>query len=79
MFDKGYMKLVTILSIAAAFCAGVARILHLYMLPANNMNTTILFLTGGLVQVFWFVPTIRDWGKARDLMGIFGTTSLVLI
>lgn len=72
------MKAVTILWISDAFSAGVTGALHLKMLPANNTNTTVLFLIGGLVQVFWIVPTIRDWGKVWDLVGIFGTTSLVL-
>lgn len=73
------MKLITILSIAAAFCTGLAGILHLYMLPANNTNTTILFLIGGLAQVFWIVPTVRNRGKIWDLVGIFGTASFALI
>lgn len=68
-----------ILSIAAAICTGLAGILHLYMLPSNNTNSTILFLIGGLAQVFWIVPTIRRWGKKWDLVGIFGTAAFVLI
>jgi hypothetical protein len=68
-----------ILSIAAAFCTGLAGILHLYMLPSNNTNSTILFLIGGLAQVFWIVPTIRRWGKMWDLVGIAGTATFVVI
>jgi hypothetical protein len=73
------MRLIMILSIAAAICTGLAGILHLYMLPSNNTNSTILFLIGGLAQVFWIVPTIRRWGKKWDLVGIFGTAAFVLI
>jgi hypothetical protein len=73
------MKLITVLSVAAAFCTGLAGILHLYMLPSNNTNSTILFLIGGLAQVFWIVPTIRRWGKMWDLIGIFGTATFVVI
>jgi hypothetical protein len=49
------------------------------MLPLNNTNSTILFLIGGLAQVFWIVPTIRRWGKKWDLVGIFGTAAFVLV
>jgi hypothetical protein len=49
------------------------------MLPSNNTNSTILFLIGGLAQVFWIVPTIRRWGKMWDLIGIFGTATFVVI
>ncbi|TVP41066.1 hypothetical protein [Candidatus Nitrosocosmicus arcticus] len=73
------MKLITILSIAAAICTGLAGIFHLNMLPSNNTNSTILFLIGGLAQVFWIVPTVRRWGKIWDFMGIFGTAAFVLI
>ena len=73
------MNLIMILSIAAAFCTGLAGILHLYMLPSNNTNSTILFLIGGLAQVFWIVPTIRRWGKIWDLVGIVGTATFVVI
>jgi hypothetical protein len=68
-----------VLSIAAAFCTGLAGIFHLYMLPSNNTNSTILFLIGGLAQVFWIVPTIRRWGKMWDLIGIVGTATFVVI
>jgi hypothetical protein len=49
------------------------------MLPSNNTNSTILFLIGGLAQVFWIVPTIRRWGKIWDLVGIVGTATFVVI
>jgi hypothetical protein len=68
-----------VLSIAAAFCTALAGILHLYMLPSNYTNSTILFLIGGLAQVFWIVPTIRRWGKMWDLIGIVGTATFVAI
>jgi len=73
------MKLITILSVAAAICTGLAGIFHLNMLPSNNTNSTILFLIGGLAQVFWIVPTVRRWGKIWDFIGIFGTVAFVLI
>ncbi len=73
------MNIIFIISIAAAVCTGIAGILHLTMLPSFNTNATILFLVGGLAQVFWIIPTVRNWGKIWDYIGIAGTTALVLI
>ena len=73
------MNKILLISIAAAICTGIAGILHLNMLPTNNTNSTILFLVGGLAQVFWIVPTVRNWGKIWDYIGIAGTFAFVLI
>jgi len=73
------MNKILLISIAAAICTGIAGILHLNMLPTNNTNSTILFLVGGLAQVFWIVPTVRNWGKICDYIGIAGTFAFVLI
>ena len=73
------MNEILLISIAAAICTGIAGILHLNMLPTNNTNSTILFLVGGLAQVFWIVPTVRNWGKIWDYIGIAGTSAFVLI
>ena len=73
------MNKILLISIAAAICTGIAGILHLNMLPTNNTNSTILFLVGGLAQVFWIVPTVRNWGKIWDYIGIAGTFAFVPI
>jgi hypothetical protein len=67
---------------AAAGSPLIAGILHL-SLVANaidrNFNTGILFLIGGLAQVFWVLPTIRGWNKVWYYVGIGGTLTLILI
>lgn len=68
-----------IIAIAAAACTVIAGGLHLSMVPSFNINSTILFLVGGLAQLFWAVPTIRRWGKTWDAIGIVGTASFLLI
>lgn len=73
------MKLILIISIAAAICTGVAGILHLSMVPSPSTNTTILFLVGGIAQVFWVIPTVKQWGKTWDVIGIGGTLIFILI
>lgn len=73
------MNKINILAISAAVCTGIAGILHLSMLPAFNQQMTILFLIGGLAQVFWILPTIKDWGRIWDYIGIMGTVAFILL
>jgi len=54
------MNKLIIVSIAASICTTIAGILHLTMLPAFNTNSTILFLVGGIAQIFWIIPTIKN-------------------
>ena len=49
------------------------------MVPSFNINSTILFLVGGLAQIFWVVPTIRNWGRVWDYIGIAGTLAFIAI
>lgn len=73
------MNIVTIISIAAGISTAIAGILHLSMLPSFNTNSTILFLIGGIAQVFWIIPTIKNWGKIWDYVGIIGTIIFISI
>ena len=73
------MNKINALAISAAVCTGIAGILHLSMLPAFNQQMTVLFLIGGLAQVFWILPTIKDWGRIWDYIGIAGTVAFILL
>ena len=73
------MNKILLISIVAAICTGIAGILHLSLLPAFNTQMTILFLVGGLAQIFWIIPTLKNWGKIWDYIGIVGTLAFVLI
>lgn len=73
------MNKILLISIVAAICTGIAGILHLNMLPAFNTQMTVLFLVGGLAQIFWIIPTVKNWGKTWDYIGIVGTVAFVLI
>jgi hypothetical protein len=71
-----------LLRYAAAGSTLVAGILHLSLVAnaiERNFNTGILFLIGGLAQVFWVLPTIRGWNKVWYYVGIGGTLTLILI
>ena len=73
------MNKILLISIGAAICTGIAGILHLSMLPAFNTQMTTLFLAGGLAQIFWIIPTVKNWGKTWDYIGIAGTVAFTLI
>jgi hypothetical protein len=73
------MNSIFIITVAASICTAIAGILHLTMLPAPNTNMTILFLVGGIAQIFWVIPTIKRWGKSWDYIGIAGTTVFIII
>ena len=70
---------VLIIAIAASVCTFIAGIIPLTMVPSNNINSTILFVVGGLAQIFWMVPTIRNWGRLWDYIGIAGTLAFIVI
>ena len=72
----------TLLRYAAAGSTLIAGILHLSLVEnviERNLNTGILFLIGGLAQVFWVLPTIRGWNKVWYYVGIGGTVIFILI
>ena len=63
----------TLLRYAAAGSTLVAGILHLSLVANSierNLNTGILFLIGGLAQVFWVVPTMRGWNKFGTMLAL---------
>jgi hypothetical protein len=71
-----------LLRYAAAGSTLIAGILHLSLVAnaiERNFNTGILFLIGGLAQIFWVLPTIRAWNIVWYYVGIGGTLTLILI
>lgn len=69
-------KKILILSIVAAATTVIAGILHIQMAPrslSQNLGEGILFLVGGVLQVFWAVPVIKRWGMVWQIIGITGT------
>src|ERR671914_1117113 len=64
------------LYIAAAVTTAIAGMLHLMNGPNSlnfNVNQGILFIVGGIAQVFWIIPMIRRWGIPWYAIGIAGT------
>ena len=69
-----------ILFYCAAASTAIAGIIHLVLgIPSNNQNSQILFVVGGIAQIFWVVPMVRRWGKPWYLVGIGGTVVFVAI
>ncbi|HXU96125.1 MAG TPA: hypothetical protein VFP45_06785 [Candidatus Nitrosotalea sp.] len=69
-------KKLLILSIVAAATTVIAGVMHVQMAPrslSQNMGEGVLFLVGGLLQIFWAVPVIKRWGRIWQIIGIGGT------
>ncbi len=65
-----------VLYVAAAATTAIAGMLHLMMGPNSvnfNVNQGILFIVGGIAQVFWIIPMITRWGILWYAIGIGGT------
>jgi hypothetical protein len=65
-----------VLYAAPAATTAIAGMLHLMMGPNSvnfNVNQGILFIVGGIAQVFWIIPMIRRWDTPWYAIGIIGT------
>jgi len=66
----------------AAGATFIAGVLHLTLVPNvidRNIGTGILFLVGGIAQIFWVIPTVRRWGTLWYYVGMAGTLVLIII
>jgi hypothetical protein len=71
-----------VLYVAAAATTAIAGMLHLMMGQNSlnfNVNQGILFIVGGIAQVFWIIPMIRRWGIPWYTIGIGGTIVFMAI
>jgi hypothetical protein len=72
----GTDKKILIFSFVTAATTVIAGMYHLQMAPgslSHNLGEDILFLVGGMLQIFWVVPVIKRWGKIWQIIGIVGT------
>lgn len=75
-------KKILFLSFIAAGTTVAAGVLHIAMAPrsfSHDMGQAILFLVGGVLQVFWAVPVIKRWGRVWQIIGIAGTAVFVIL
>ncbi len=77
----GSDKKILVFSFVTAATTVIAGIYHLQMAPgslSHNLGEGILFLVGGMLQVFWAVPVIKRWSKIWHIIGIFGTIVFII-
>src|SRR5690348_4531025 len=75
-------KKIMLLSFVAAGFTVTAGILHLTMAPqslSHDIGQGLLFLIGGILQIFWAVPIIKRWGRTWKIIGIVGTAVFVIL
>jgi hypothetical protein len=71
-----------ILFFVAAATTAISGILHLMLGPNSlgfNPNQSILFIVGGIAQVFWIIPVVRRWGVPWYCLGLGGTLIFIAI
>lgn len=74
------MTKLDILFYAAAATTAIAGIIHVVLgIPASNPNAQILFIVGGVAQIFWVVPMVRKWGTVWYGIGLGGTVVFIAI
>ena len=70
------------LLVAAAVSTFIAGVLHLTLVSnsiGRNPWIGIFFLIAGIAQVFWVLPTIKNWGRIWFYIGIAGTLVLIIM
>ena len=78
-------KKLNILIYAASASTLIAGVLHINKVIDTISNgeeignSDILFLVGGLAQIFWIVPIFRQWGKTWYSVGIGGTAVFIIL
>ena len=74
------MNKIDILFYAAAATTAIAGIIHVILgYDSGRINTQILFVVGGIAQIFWAVPMARKWGPVWYSVGLGGTIIFILI
>jgi hypothetical protein len=60
------------------FLAGIL-LLTLFSIDAKIGWPSVFFLISGLLQLFWVIPLIRDWGKYWYYAGMIGSIISIVI
>lgn len=69
-----------ILFYVAAATTAIAGIIHVILgVDARSENIKILFIVGGLAQIFWVIPMVRKWGHVWYSVGLGGTIIFIMI
>ena len=71
-----------LIACVAATTTVIAGILHILLATHSESGEQaqgILFLVGGILQVFWALPAIKGWNKIWQYVGIGGTAVLIIL
>jgi hypothetical protein len=68
--------------LAASVVVAIVGIIHLFLASQLLSILTapkimVFFLIAGLLQLFWVIPTIKQWGRFWNYAGIGGTLALI--
>ena len=66
----------------AAAATAIAGILHIVLssnIMERNSSTGTFFLVGGIAQLFWAIPMVKQWGRIWYYIGIAGTIVLIIM
>ncbi|MFZ1076024.1 MAG: hypothetical protein WAN47_01185 [Nitrosotalea sp.] len=69
-------------ALAASVIAAIVGIMHLFLASQLLSISTapkimVFFLIVGILQLFWVIPTIKQWGSFWNYVGIGGTLALI--
>ena len=79
--QSGRAKIQSLVYVAAATTV-IAGIIHILLAPhslSDEVGEGILFLVGGILQIFWALPVIKKWNKIWQYVGIGGTAVLIIL
>ena len=72
--NKGVFELAAVFSATAGILHLVRAPLKPHGFPAELVvYAEILFIVGGILQIFWVLPMIRHWGRPWYIVGLIGT------
>jgi len=81
---NNWLLSINILIYAAGACTLIAGILHIMFMVGSdairlNLPVGVFFLVAGIAQIFWTLPTVRNWGKVWYGIGLAGTAIIIVI
>lgn len=72
--NKGLFELAAVFTATAGILHLVRAPLKPHGFPAELVQyAEVLFIVGGILQIFWVLPMIRHWGRPWYIVGVIGT------
>jgi len=72
--NKGLFELAAVFTATAGILHLVRAPLKPHGFPAELVQyAEVLFIVGGILQIFWVLPMISHWGRPWYIVGVIGT------